>query len=100
MIRIGTPFPGEYVARVRAAAVNTGEQGYAVVITGAVEENSSPGCSAADLVEPYGVLNFFDLASFLDLYNAQNAAADFNDDTLINFFDLSAYLDIYNAGCP
>lgn len=100
MVRIGTPFPGEYVARVRAAAVNTGEQGYAVVITGAVEENSSPGCSAADLVEPYGVLNFFDLASFLDLYNAQNAAADFNDDGLINFFDLSAYLDIYNAGCP
>jgi hypothetical protein len=100
MIRIGTPFPGEYVARVRAAAVNTGAQGYAVVITGAVEENNFPGCSPADLVEPYGVLNFFDLASFLDLYNAQNAAADFNNDGLINFFDLSSYLDTYNAGCP
>ncbi len=100
MIRIGTPFPGEYVARVRAAAVNTGAQGYAVVITGAVEENTLPGCSTADLVEPYDTLNFFDLAAFLDLYNAQNPAADFNGDTFINFFDLSTYLDIYNAGCP
>lgn len=100
MVRLGTPFPGEYVARVRAPAVNQGEQGYAVVITGAVEENSFPGCSAADLAEPYGTLNFFDLAAFLDLYNATDAAADLNDDGLINFFDLSAYLDIYNAGCP
>ncbi len=101
MIRLGTPFPGEYVARVRATAVNEGSQGYAVVITGAVEENSFPGCSAADLVEPYGALNFFDLAAYLDLYNAQDPAADLAAPFgLINFFDLAAYLDSYNAGCP
>ena len=100
MVRLGTPFPGNYTARIRGTAVNQGTQGYALVIAGAVEENSFPGCSPADLVEPYGVLNFFDLASFLDLYNAQNPAADFNGDNLINFFDLSAYLDLYNAGCP
>ncbi len=101
MIRLGTPFPGEYVARIRATAVNQGSQGYAVVITGAVEENSFPGCSAADLVEPFGALNFFDLASYLDLYNAQDPAADLAAPFgLINFFDLAAYLDLYNAGCP
>ena len=100
MVRLSLPFPGNYTARINAAAVNQGAQGYALVIAGAVEENNFPGCSAADLVEPYGVLNFFDLAGFLDLYNAQNPAADFNGDNLINFFDLSTYLDQYNSGCP
>lgn len=59
-----------------------------------------PGCNAADLAEPYGVLNFFDLAAYLDLYNDGDLAADFTGDGQLNFFDLAAYLDIFNAGCP
>ncbi|MCC5823790.1 MAG: hypothetical protein LAT64_11890 [Phycisphaerales bacterium] len=55
----------------------------------------------ADLAEPYGVLNFFDLAAYLDLYAAGDPAADwappFGE---LNFFDLAAYLDAFNAGCP
>lgn len=101
MIRLGTPLPGSYVARIKATAVQQGSQGYALVITGAVEENSNPGCSGADLAEPYGVLNFFDLATYLDLYNSQAAAADIAAPFgVLNFFDLSAFLDLYNAGCP
>ena len=68
-----------------------------VVFTGLVPLNTCP----ADLVPPDGVLNFFDLAAYLDLYNAQNPAADFAAPFgVINFFDLAAYLDAYNAGCP
>ncbi|MCC5822859.1 MAG: S8 family serine peptidase [Phycisphaerales bacterium] len=100
MVRLVFPFPGDYVARVRAPQVNVGAQGYAVVITGAVEENTFPGCSPADLAEPYGVLNFFDLAAYLDLYNAGDMAADLTGDGQLNFFDVSTYLDLYNAGCP
>ncbi|MCC5823671.1 MAG: FG-GAP-like repeat-containing protein [Phycisphaerales bacterium] len=47
-----------------------------------------------------GNLNFFDVAAYLDLYNAGDPAADWNGDGLINFFDLAAYLDDFNAGCP
>jgi 6-phosphogluconolactonase (cycloisomerase 2 family) len=58
------------------------------------------GCPA-DLAEPFGTLNFFDLSAYLDLYNAGDPAADLADPAgELNFFDLSAYLGLYNAGCP
>jgi hypothetical protein len=57
------------------------------------------GC-AADL-DDNGVLNFFDLSAYLDLFNTQDPAADLASPFgVFNFFDLSAYLDLYNAGCP
>jgi hypothetical protein len=57
-------------------------------------------CSDADLAEPYGELNFFDVSAFLGAYNAQDSSADLNDDGQFNFFDVSAFLTVYNAGCP
>ena len=58
-----------------------------------------PGCPA-DLTGD-GDLNFFDLAAYLDLYNAQDPAADLAEPFgAFNFFDIAAYLDLYNAGCP
>lgn len=59
-----------------------------------------PAC-APDLAEPHGVLNFFDLASFLDLYAKGHDAADLAEPAGVwNFFDVSAFLSLYNAGCP
>jgi hypothetical protein len=62
-----------------------------------------PPC-AADLFpagNPDGLLNFFDLATYLDYYNNQNPLADFAAPFgVFNFFDLAAFLDAYNAGCP
>jgi subtilisin family serine protease len=61
------------------------------------------GCNdcPADLAEPSGVLNFFDLAAYLDAYNAGSPQADWAAPSgVLNFFDLAAYLDAYNAGCP
>lgn len=57
-------------------------------------------CSA-DLAEPLGQLNFFDLVAYLSLFNTGNAAADvaapFGD---LNFFDIAEYLDLFSQGCP
>lgn len=47
-----------------------------------------------------GNLDFFDVSSFLTLYNAQDPAADFNGDGNFDFFDVSAFLGAFNAGCP
>ncbi len=47
-----------------------------------------------------GVLNFFDLSRFINLFQQQDPAADFNGDGLLNFFDFSAYLLAFNGGCP
>lgn len=62
----------------------------------------TPNCPApsqtADLAEPFGVFNFFDVAAYLALYNAGDLAADYTGDGDLNFFDLSAYLTLFNAG--
>ncbi len=101
MIRMANPLPGDYVVRVRGAAVNTGQQGYAVVIAGDVTENNFPGCSAADLAEPYGTLNIFDIQAYIGLYNAQDDSADLAAPFgVFNIFDLQEYINQYNIGCP
>lgn len=71
-------------------------------MTGRIQIVSPNGeCSPADLAAPFGTLNFFDLAAYLALYNANNPAADLVPPFgTFNFFDLAAYLTSYNAGCP
>jgi|GEM_PF-4756370 len=57
-------------------------------------------CNGADLAPPIGVLNFFDVSTFIGLYNAQDLSADLAEPVgVFNFFDVSAYIDLYNAGC-
>lgn len=59
-----------------------------------------PGC-AADLAEPFGTLNFFDVSAFIGLYNARDDSADLAEPFgEWNFFDVSAFIGVYNAGCP
>ncbi|MFK7884174.1 MAG: GC-type dockerin domain-anchored protein [Phycisphaerales bacterium] len=55
----------------------------------------------ADVAAPFGVLNFFDVATFIGLYNSN----DFNADLAapfgsLNFFDVAAFIGLYNSGCP
>ncbi len=59
-----------------------------------------PSCGTPDLAEPFGVLNFFDLAAFIALFNTRDAAADLDANGLWNFFDLAAFIAEYSAGCP
>ena len=60
-----------------------------------------PGCSDADLAEPFGVLNIFDIQAFIGLYNGQDADADLAAPFgVFNIFDLQEYINRYNAGCP
>lgn len=68
---------------------------------------SAPVVCRADLFPVAGgdgVLNFFDLSTFLGYYNTQNPLADFfpvaGGDGLFNFFDISTYIAEFNAGCP
>jgi hypothetical protein len=54
--------------------------------------------ATADLAVPFGVLNLFDVLAFLDLFNIQSPAADFDASGVINFFDVTAFLALYNDG--
>jgi len=55
----------------------------------------------ADLAEPFGSLNFFDVAAFIGLYNAGDPGADLAEPFgSLNIFDVAAFIGLYNAGCP
>lgn len=58
-------------------------------------------CSRADVAEPFGVINFFDIVEYLALYDAGDPIADVASPFgTLNFFDLAAYIALFNAGCP
>lgn len=62
--------------------------------------NAAIGCPA-DLAAPFGVLNFFDIAAYIGLFNAGDPAADFAAPFgAINFFDIVEYINQFNVGCP
>ena len=47
-----------------------------------------------------GLLDFFDLSTYLNWYASGDLRADYVADELLDFFDLQAYLNAYAAGCP
>lgn len=57
-------------------------------------------CNLADLAEPFGSLNFFDVSLFLSAFNGQDPAVDFDNNGEFNFFDVSAFLTAFSGGCP
>lgn len=65
-----------------------------------IPDAAGGGCNIADLVEPFGVLDFFDLQAYLNLYAANDPAADLNGDGVRDFFDVQAFLNAFADGCP
>lgn len=57
-------------------------------------------CSVADLSLPFGVLDFFDVQQFLQLFAAHDSRADLNHDSAHDFFDVQLFLQAFSAGCP
>jgi len=47
-----------------------------------------------------GMLNFFDISAFINLYSAGDLAADLNLDGALDFSDVSLFLNEFGAGCP
>ncbi len=56
------------------------------------------GCPA-DFTDD-GVLDFFDIASFLTLFSNQDPLSDMNNDGSFDFFDIATYLAAFSEGCP
>jgi hypothetical protein len=47
-----------------------------------------------------GVLDFFDVQTFLNAFSIEDPIADFTGDGLFDFFDVQAFLNAFSAGCP
>ncbi len=100
--QIQIPFPAfgtDLAVRITANGTDSSDVWYIddVAIT---EEFITEPPSCPQDIDGNGLLNFFDISSFLSLYNAQNPLADWDGNGLFNFFDISSYLASYNAGCP
>ncbi|MBO6738230.1 MAG: hypothetical protein JJ916_00045 [Phycisphaerales bacterium] len=65
-----------------------------------VTDSLPSGNCDVDFAEPFGELDFFDVSTFITLYNAQDPAADLNQDGNNSFFDVSLFIQAFNAGCP
>lgn len=64
-------------------------------------EDANFGCSAADLVEPFGSIDVFDLLAYIDLYSASDPGADFAAPFgVVDIFDLLDFVNHYSNGCP
>lgn len=57
-------------------------------------------CNNADFAPPFGVLDFFDVQTFLNYFSAHDPRANINGDGLFDFFDVQAFLNAFSAGCP
>jgi len=47
-----------------------------------------------------GITDFFDVSEFIQLYRANDLAADFVPDGQLDFFDIGAFIGSYASGCP
>ncbi len=46
-----------------------------------------------------GIVDFFDVAGFLNAFSSEDPAADLNDDGLFDFFDVQTFLGLFATGC-
>lgn len=59
------------------------------------------GCTPVDLASPAGVLNFFDLITYLNLFDAGNIVADIAAPLgTLDAQDVLTAIDLIDAGCP
>jgi len=62
---------------------------------------STSGCSDADLVRPFGVIDLSDINAFLNGFMSENPIADLAEEFgVFDLNDISAFIDAFNAGCP
>ncbi len=61
---------------------------------------SDPRCSPADLVAPFGELNFSDVLEFLDAFANKGVDADLSEEYgILDFSDVLVYITLFGEGC-
>ncbi len=98
-VHLNNPEVGTWIARVKGTAVNQQTQGFALVISGDVDDEITipcPGDFDGDLM-----VGFSDLNLLLGNYNQSGVdlAGDMDGDGDVDFGDLNAFLALYNQNC-
>jgi hypothetical protein len=82
-------------------ADNTMEAAIDAVAVGTLTCDDTPGgCNAADVAEPFGVLDLGDINGFVTAFTNQDPIADINGDGIFDLGDLGQFTSAFLAGCP
>ena len=76
-------------------------EGSTYSLSGGFWTTSGPsGCNAADLVEPFGVLDLSDISTFVGAFISGKSPGDINGNGIFDLTDISAFISAFTAGCP
>ena len=60
----------------------------------------SMGCNAADLAEPFGVLDLGDIGAFVSGFTGGNPIADLDNNGIYDLTDIGLFVTAFTSGCP
>jgi hypothetical protein len=96
----GVAPPGTVQVTVFGLLIQFGDDPGSLFWDSAVLEEVQGGCNAADLAEPFGVLDLTDITAFIDAFTGQTPAGDINQDGFFDLSDINAFATAFSAGCP
>ncbi len=59
-----------------------------------------PGCNAADLAEPFDVLDLADISEFIGGFVSGGSGSDLNGDGILDLADIDQFVSGFTGGCP
>ncbi len=92
-----TMSPGTYYIGTR---IVSGEDTNSANNTAVTGNTITVAACSGDFTVPWGVIDFFDIQTFLNWYSANDPRANLNGDNFIDFFDVQMMLNWYSQGCP
>lgn len=57
-------------------------------------------CNAADLAQPFGLLDLSDINAFVSAFTGNLPAGDLNSDGLFDLSDINLFVSAFTGGCP
>lgn len=93
-VLLAAPEPGEWTIRVRGSGVNEGPQGYALVMTGEVTDQSCVGD-----FDYSGVTDSDDIVIFFASWDSGDAIADIDHSGGVDSDDVVFFFSAWDGGC-
>ncbi|USN99390.1 MAG: hypothetical protein H6810_01555 [Phycisphaeraceae bacterium] len=79
---------------------NSPDQAYDALLYIGYYTEGPQGCNAADIAEPYGLLDLADINAFISGFLASDPIADVNGDGLFDLGDINTFVAAFLSGCP
>ena len=61
---------------------------------------AAPGCNAADLATPRGLLDLADINAFVVGFTGDDLVSDLDENGVLDLMDITLFVQAFSAGCP